>query len=271
MRDDCTAFLQWALPHLRMRWPGFRSVRSQVCKRIGRRIRELELDDHDAYRSHLEAHPDEWSRLDAMCRVTISRVWRDRAVFEALFDEVLPQLTQLAIDRGDGILHCWSCGCASGEEPYSLRIGWDMTLTERLPTVAFDILATDSDPAMLARARRAVYPRKSIRDLPRLWQQQAFQTHRDDVVLKPEHRKSITWLCQDVRTDTPQGPFDLVLCRNLAFTYYEESLQHEITRRLAGTIRPGGALVMGSHENLPPGQTDFEPWPPHSVIHRRRP
>ena len=36
MKDaDCVAFLQWCLPRLEMRWPGFRKVRGQVCKRIG--------------------------------------------------------------------------------------------------------------------------------------------------------------------------------------------------------------------------------------------
>ena len=31
---DCTAFLQYALPRLNLRWPGFRKVRRQVCKRL---------------------------------------------------------------------------------------------------------------------------------------------------------------------------------------------------------------------------------------------
>ena len=50
-----------------------------------------------------------------------------------------------------------------------------------------------------------------------------------------------------------------------------ESGGAEIARRLAAAIRPGGALVVGSHESLPPDKTDFEPWAPHGAIHRRRP
>jgi hypothetical protein len=26
----------------------------------------------------------------------------------------------------------------------------------------------------------------------------------------------------------PDGPFDLVLCRNLAFTYFDEPVQHQV-------------------------------------------
>jgi len=241
-----------------------------VCKRIARRIRELDVEGFGGYRHHLEIDDEEWPILDGLCRITISRFWRDRAVFQALFDDVLPRLALSAADRGDDTIRCWSCGCASGEEPYSLRIGWSMRPMGQIPEVSLEIVATDADPHMLERARRAVYPRNSIRDLPRPWQEQAFAASGEDVVLQPEHREPISWLCQDVRSETPQGRFDLVLCRNLVFTYYGELLQLEIIPRLAVTVRPGGALVVGSHEELPPSQGDFEPWSPHRAIHRRR-
>ena len=38
---DCVAFLQEALPRLGLRWPGFRKVHRQVCKRLRRRMKEL--------------------------------------------------------------------------------------------------------------------------------------------------------------------------------------------------------------------------------------
>ncbi|MCH8155613.1 MAG: hypothetical protein IH786_10185 [Proteobacteria bacterium] len=34
---DCVGFLQWCLPRLGLRWPGYRKVRRTVCKRVGRR------------------------------------------------------------------------------------------------------------------------------------------------------------------------------------------------------------------------------------------
>ena len=40
---DCTAFLQWALPQIDLRWPGFRKVRRQVCRRLKARMREEAL------------------------------------------------------------------------------------------------------------------------------------------------------------------------------------------------------------------------------------
>ena len=66
------------------------------------------------------------------------------------------------------------------------------------------------------------------------------------------------------------GPFDLVLCRNVAFTYFDEALQQETAAKLSGALRVGGALVLGRHESLPPDAGDFEPWLPEHGIHRRR-
>ncbi|MCK9275024.1 MAG: hypothetical protein M0P57_08030 [Syntrophales bacterium] len=43
MKDiECTAFLKEYLPKLLFRWPGFRKVRGQVCKRLNR-IEALDL------------------------------------------------------------------------------------------------------------------------------------------------------------------------------------------------------------------------------------
>jgi chemotaxis protein methyltransferase CheR len=74
------ALLRWALPRLHLRWPGFRRVRRRVCRRIGRRVRELGLAETAPYRARLEADPREWGRLDALCRISISRFFRDRSV-----------------------------------------------------------------------------------------------------------------------------------------------------------------------------------------------
>ena len=123
MRDtECIAFLQWALPKMGFRWAGFRKVRGQVCKRVGRRLKELGLTDLEAYREHLEVHPEEWVTLDGLCRISISRFFRDRGVYEALGSEILPALACQAASDGEPVLRIWSAGCGAGEEPYSIAI-----------------------------------------------------------------------------------------------------------------------------------------------------
>ena len=225
---DCVAFLQWAIPRLGRRWAGYRKVRRQVCRRVRRRVEELGLDGFEAYRGRLEEDDGEWAVLDGLMNVTISRFNRDRGVFEFLRDEVLRPGMRV-----------WSAGCASGEEPYTLAVLCD----------GLDILATDVDPAMLRRAEAARFPASSLRELP----------NRDafiDGVLDERYRH-VSFALHDVRDEPPAGPFDLVLCRNLAFTYFDDAAQHATLQRIASVTE---TLVIGAHEALPDGQRLFAPW-----------
>jgi chemotaxis protein methyltransferase CheR len=204
-----------------------------------------------------------------LCRVTISRFCRDRGVFGALANEVIPALAADTIEGRRSRLRAWSCGCASGEEPYTLAMLWQLELAPRLPHLDLEIIATDADLQMLARARRGVYATGSLKELAVTWRDAAFDRIGTSFRISAAYHRAITWCCQDVRQTQPRGPFDLILCRNLVFTYYQPPLQEEIARRLAAVLSPGGALVIGAHESLPPGIALFEPWLASEPVYRR--
>lgn len=274
--DPCVDFLQWCLPRLNKRWAGFRKVRGQVCKRITRRLQALDLHRFDAYRDYLDAHPDEWARLDAMCRVTISRFYRDRGVFDALRDPLLPDLAHRLPSRDDGdngTLRAWSAGCASGEEPYTLRLLWDLDVANRAPGVALHIAATDAQAHLLDRARCACYPRGTLKELPTAWVAQAFAVRahnaEEPYCLRSAYQRAIDWMQQDIRRTMPAGPFHLLLCRNLVFTYFDADLQRALLARMLDRLAPGGLLVLGKHESLPDGPWPLGAWDDPKRIYRR--
>jgi chemotaxis protein methyltransferase CheR len=161
---DCVAFLQWALPRMQLAWPGFRNVRRTVCRRVDRRYRALGLADVIACRAHLEATPAEWEELRSLCSIPISRLYRDRAIFESLEHVVLLELAAAAVRRGDSILECWSAGCASGEELYTLSILWQLRLSARYPRLQLRVLATDIDRVLLERAVAGCYRASALRE-----------------------------------------------------------------------------------------------------------
>jgi chemotaxis protein methyltransferase CheR len=247
---DCTAFLQWALPQLDLRWPGFRKVRRQVCKRLQRRIRDLGLRDLAAYRVKLATDPAEWSVLDACCHVTISRFFRDRGVFETLCTSVLPNIAARAKREGREA-RAWSAGCASGEEPYTLKILWDLQVANSCPGVALSILATDVDEVMLARARQGCFEPTSLRELPPHLVEQAFERRDALFCVRPRHREGVEFVRQDLRSQMPELHFDLILCRYVAFTYFAVPLQRRVFAAMMRRLLPDGYLVIGTHERLP--------------------
>jgi chemotaxis protein methyltransferase CheR len=258
--EDCIAFLQWALPRLERPWAGFRKVRRLVCRRLGRRLRFLGLPDLAAYRSALEAEPGEWKELDCILGIPVSRFYRDRGVFASLESDVLPALARAVLRTARAAIDCWSAGCASGEEPYTLSIAWHLRLQPAFPTLAMRVLATDMDATLLGRAAKGCYSASSLKEMSADLVRESFDTRGGELCLKPRFR-DVTFLRQDMRTAMPDGPFDLVLCRNVVLTYYSPPIQFQLVRRIAERIRPGGALVVGIHESLPADCAQFTPWP----------
>lgn len=266
---DCIALLQWALPQLGHRWEGYRRVRRQVCRRVAARIGELGLADAAAYRRRLEDDAAEWDVLRACLRVTISRFFRDRAVFQALAEAVLPTLVQRIEARGERVLRAWSAGCASGEEPYSLSLLWAFSPRLHPPEMRLSVLATDADAAMLDRAAAARYRASSLREAPAEWREQAFVREGDLYCLRPALAACVTFRRQDLATEMPDGPFDLILCRNLAFTYFGLALQRRIAAGFAERLGAGGCLVLGRHESVPEGVAPFAPWAGAPACYRK--
>ncbi len=255
---DCVTFLQWALPQAGLHWPGFRKVRGQVCKRLKRRMRTLGLEDFSAYRARLEADPAEWRVFDGCCHITISRFFRDRGVFDALRTRVLPEIAARA-GRERRSARVWSAGCAAGEEPYTLKILWDLEIASAFPGVPLLIIATDVDDTMLARATEACFEATSLHELPPHFIEKAFDRVDSLYCVKRQHREGIEFLHHDLRSEAPMVQFDLVLCRNVAFTYFALPLQEEALARIVDRLLPNGYFAIGTHERLPSTSTALAP------------
>jgi chemotaxis protein methyltransferase CheR len=265
--QDSVALLAWALPRLGLRERGFVNVRGQVCKRLRRRVAQLGLADMAAYRARLEGDAEEWHVLERLCAVTISRFYRDGPVWQVLGADVLPRLMEAARSGGEASLRCWCLGCASGEEPYTLSMLWALGLNAPA-TLGLRILATDVGEQVLARAALAQYAAGTLRELPAAWRERAFEARDAGFRLREPFRAAVELRRADVRVSLPDEMFHLISCRNVVCTYFDEQLQIETLQRLWTRLVPGGLLLLGRHERLPPG-TPFEPWHPELGMYRR--
>jgi len=252
-----------------LQWSGFRKMRRQVLKRVGRRLEELALPGVEAYRDYLKDHSAEWAKLDTLFRINISRFYRDQSVFRYLENTIVPRVARLVVDQGEHEVSCWSAGCAAGEEPYTLSILWKLRLARRYPRLSLRVVATDIDVLATQRAERACYQRSSVKQLPADCLEKAFVTSNDDFCLKEEYRAAVTFMVQDIRETMPQGPFHLILCRNLVFTYFDQASRREILLKLTDKLIPGGALIIGKFESLPEGSWGFAAGPKSMGVYRK--
>jgi len=257
-----TQFLQWALPRLGYRWEGFRKPRGQVLSRIRHRMQELELaGGYTAYREYLKNQPGEWETLDRLCDVTISKFCRDRKLWDYLRDAVLPELIADAAPDSRPV-QVWSAGCCNGEEAYSLSMIVDQLQSTGGNDGESDgrimILGTDRNRQVLARARAGRYPAGALKELTEEEIGKYFHPvpgkgdpAGEEYEIDDGLRRHAAFERRDIRRSLPDRIFDLVLCRNLVFTYFSKEEQMLFLKRLKPRLRQGGYLVVGANEEFP--------------------
>jgi chemotaxis methyl-accepting protein methylase len=261
-------FLRKACPPLDLEWRKYR--RRAARHRLNARIAELGLKDYGEYLQRLRADPHEADALPDWMRVTVTRFYREREIWDLLKRKVLPELLESA--QGKRPFKAWSVGCCGGEEPYSLATLWLYGLPPESSARPIRILATDIDPDALERADRAVYTRSSLREVPEHLLRRAFRREGDFYHLAPEVRGVVVLRMHNLMTDPPPVEMDLVLARYLPFTYYTGLRRRQAAERLWQALRPGGALMIGLKERLSPRELEFfEPWPETEGLFFRSP
>jgi chemotaxis protein methyltransferase CheR len=234
---------------------------------VGRRIRDLGLRGFSEYLDRLAVDPSEAAVLPDLIRVTVSRFFRERSLWESLAERVLPEILERT---GSRAVHAWSAGCCGGEEPYMLAVLWEDRVRPRYPEVAIQIVATDIDGSCLERARRAVYKKASLREAPPEVVERWFLREANRYRLRSEAIRLVDFRVSNLRTDPPPERMDLVLCRYLAFTHYKGKRRCAVAQKLWNALRPGGVLMIGRKEDLGSEEAaKFAPLPELPGFYRR--
>lgn len=133
----------------------------------------------------------------------------------------------------------WSAGCASGEEAYSLAA---VALATRGPGAR--VLATDVNPAAIARARAGRYRLWSLRGLDPEKLPGWLRVQGLEVEVAPELRALVEPRILNLATDPYPDAVDVAFCRNVLIYFHPNAVRH-FYRCLARSLRPGGLLFIG--------------------------
>ncbi|MCE2916930.1 MAG: chemotaxis protein CheR, partial [Rubrivivax sp.] len=126
---------------------------AMVYSRLSRRLREMRHVSFASYLDRLErgGSESEWQEFVNCLTTNLTAFFREEHHFHALVDD----LRALAGRSGGRPLRLWCNAASTGEEPYSLA----MTVVETLGVSAqAQLLCTDIDTKVLAKAQRGVYP-----------------------------------------------------------------------------------------------------------------
>lgn len=226
-----------------------------VEARLTKRLRMLGLDGYPDYCALIEANHDagraEREELITAITTNVTQFFREPHHFEILRSLVLPPLIERA-ERG-GRVRIWSAGCSTGQEPYSIAL----TILDLAPDIGrwdLRILATDLDRAVLAAAKRGVYPAASVEAIPASLRRRHFEPVRAGgemaCAIGPAPRGLVSFRKLNLTHDWPmRGGFDVIFCRNVVI-YFDAENEAETWRRLAGRLPDGGWLFVGHSERV---------------------
>jgi chemotaxis protein methyltransferase CheR len=231
------------------------SKRQLVQSRLARRLRTLDLQGFGAYRALLESEggAQELPMLLSALTTNVTRFFREIHHFDLLLDQVMPALVARA--RAGERVRIWSAACSSGQEPYSIALT-ALKIDPGIGRCNFKILATDIDPVIVEKARRAQYNAQEIAGISQRYFRPADVVHRPNGIegtftLAPEVKDLITFGVLNLIAEPPfSGPFDVIFCRNVAI-YFDRPTQQRVWRRLSGLLSRRGMLFIGHSERIP--------------------
>lgn len=226
---------------------GFESYKeSCLRRRVAVRMRARGARTYEEYAALLDRDAGEYDRLIDALTINVTKFFRNRETWDVLVRDTLPTLLR----ERDGEIRCWSAGCASGEEPYTLAIAFAEAagavgaVLERL-----HIDATDLDAKSLERARRGVYGAQAFEEmLPTLIR--GYFTGEGPRTIVPWIRERVRFQRHDLVSEpAPAPPYDLILCRNVLI-YFDRATQDRLLAGFIEALRPAAYLVLGKSETL---------------------
>ena len=229
---------------------------SFLRRRFAVRMYARGVDNHADYQALLRSDPAEFEALLTALTVNHSYFMRDRAAFELLRTQVLAPLIAKRQQNQNRTLKIWSAGCASGEEPYSVAILLLELLGAKFSRWQLRIDGTDVSEATLEQARRGLYDERVFQDVSADFSKRYFQLQNKKYQLLPEICEMVLFRQHDIK-DTPLLPnYDLILCRNVLI-YFTRERQTMLVQQLLEHLAPGGYLMLGMVEMLPPSLAKF--------------
>ena len=216
-----------------------------LSRRINVRMKMLNFTTSSEYVELLNSESDELDSLYDSLSINVTKFYRDKHVWQIFENKIIPIL--LAQVKPTDTIRIWSCGCASGEEPYSLAI----MFSEAFKNIRnkFKILATDINYNALALARKGVYTSDHLKNLDGLLIEKYFKKISNNRFQIQKNIKDLVKFNLGDITTFPASYLDVIFCRNLLI-YYGKDAQDLILKKFNSVLKYNRFLVLGMDETL---------------------
>jgi len=230
--------------------------RIMLESRLQKRLRALSMDSFETYIDHVfQDDPGEIIHMIDVVTTNKTDFFREPDHFVYLKETLLPHHVEHDRWGVDGKFKVWSSASSTGEEAYTIAIELSEFQRTQNPRFDFRILGTDISTAVLATARKAVYPADRIRPVSAEVRKRYFLKSRNRETELVRVKRLLREKAQFHRLNlmAPTFPirdrFHVIFCRNVII-YFDRPRQEQLLRKLYNYLVPGGYIFLGHSETL---------------------
>lgn len=219
------------------------------------RAEALGDDSLSDYYTRITESPDrelEIRNLLAHLSVQETQFFRNPPQFDALQQNVIPEIARHKAASKNRSLRFWSAGCSTGQEPYSIA----MSALNVLPDAKdwnIQVLGTDLNEDALAVAERGWYQEKRMSGIDRKERDRYFRPQGGGFVIDEHVKRLVHFSRHNMVTESLPidifGTYDVIFCRNVIIYFTHETAKYVI-ELFYDILNPGGYLFLGHSETL---------------------
>ncbi|MGD9940724.1 MAG: CheR family methyltransferase [Clostridia bacterium] len=161
-------------------------------------------------------------------------------------EEYMEQIMSALPPLQGKMITAWNPGCSKGYETYSFACA----IKRAYPEARLKIWANDSDLLAISMAPNMVF---MVDQVPEVYRDYMVKG-RNGWTFIQSLRESIFFEFHDVLNSNPVPPVDIILCRDTV-SFMSVADQKRLLSEFNEKVKSGGALILGSNEDLP-----FEGW-----------
>ncbi|NIZ40856.1 protein-glutamate O-methyltransferase CheR [Entomospira entomophila] len=220
---------------------------SVLQSRLNEQLRKKDGITLEEYYKLVASNASEMKDLLAVVTTNLTKFFRNQAQYDTLKNFILPNIIEhKKATRARPFIRMWSAGCSTGEEVYTNAI----CLREWLPSdYSFEVLGTDLNPENLHTAKKGIYSKERVEEIPPVMVSKYFVPHDNSYEVNLLLREGVRFEYHNLNDPVYPNNFDIIFCRNVLI-YFDEQARTRVTRSFYSSLSDMGYLVIGHSESL---------------------
>src|ERR1051326_7932483 len=236
--------------------------------RLRRRLTATSIESFYSYYRLLTSREGKQELAALLENLTVNETsfFRNKPQLELFQKHILEDLLARKQARRDWTLRCWSAGCSTGQEAYTMAMQIADALASYYPRNPFpfempaakplipppwkvEILASDISYSALRMAQEASYNDAQMEPVDHTFRLRYFDKTGDKYTVKRALKDLVHFDFHNLKTEFMPQRNDVIFCRNVMI-YFDEAEQKRLINKFYRCLTPEGFLFVGHAESL---------------------